>query len=191
METVKGSKFSIAKPGSKASSAIEAGVTLTPTINKFSFNGLATKLIGFISGTGDKDEPKTPENSVTILSVDYSTDVNNKFYVCQGIEGSSAKLAAHENEEGAGKELACTYSGIYAQIVMAVVKGDVNSPAVSKERLRQEGFAEDGTLLHKIYAKLESIGVQDVDGNERELFRMYDFMITPHTPKTFKAKAKV
>jgi hypothetical protein len=178
--------FAVAKPGSKAETAIEAGITLTPTLNKFEVNGLASKLIGLVSGTGDKDEVKTPENSMTILVQEESTDINNKFFVCKGLEGQGAKLATNGNEQGFGKTLGCTYSGIYARIVKAVISKDITAPEVSKQRLRQEGLAVDNTLLYKIYAKVESIGVHEVAGEERELYRLFDFMVTPHKPKKNK-----
>ncbi len=188
MENVNGFSFQIAKPGVKPSSAIEAGISLTPTLNKFELNGLGSKLIGLVSGTGDKDELKTPENSITILVDDNSKDLDNKFFVCKGIEGNSAKLAAHENEEGQGKALSFTYAGIYSQIMIAAVNKDVEAQAVPKERLRQLGLAKAGTALNKVYAKIEKSVEVEVAGEKVQLYRMFDFMVTDHTPKQFKAK---
>jgi len=189
MEQVKKSSFQIAKPGVKPSSAIEPGITLTPTLNKFSINGLATKLIGLVSGTGDKNEDKTPENSITLIVDNESQDINNKFYVCKGVEGNAAKLAAHENEEGNGKELAFTYAGVYSQIMIAVVLGEVDTQQVPKERLRQLQLAKGGTSLKKVYAKIEKAVDTEINGETVTLYRMFDFMATDHTPKVFKAKA--
>jgi hypothetical protein len=190
MENFNG-KFTVAKPGIKPSSAVEAGITLNPTLNKFTVNGLATKKMGLVSGTGKKDEPKTPSNSISLVVLDESTDINNKFYICQGLTGKGAKLAAANNEQGEGKDLSFTYADIYPQIVLSVIKKDVTAIGVPKERLRAEGLAKRDTLLHKIYGKIESIGVHNVDDEERELFRIFDWMVTDHTPKKSGEKAEV
>jgi hypothetical protein len=188
MEKVGKFNFSIAKPGVKPSSAVEAGITLTPTINKLVINGLATKVLGLIGGTGDKEEEKTPENSITILVDEDSVDLENKFYITNGVMGDSAKLAAHENEQGAGKELGCTYSGIYARMFLAAVNNDATVPVVPKDRLRMLGFAKGNTALKKVYWKIDvENGIKtEIGGDERTIYRLYSPMITDHTPKRFK-----
>ena len=187
METVKSFNFQVAQPGVKPSSQIEAGITLTPTLNKFMINGLASKAIGLVSGTGKKDEEKTAENSITMVVNEDSKDIDNKFYVCQGIESNSAKLAAHENEQGNGKDLAFTFSGIYSRIMLAAVIGDLDTLGVPKERLRMLGLAKKGTSLKKVYAKIDvdSPISTTVEGETKLLYRLYDFMVTDHTPKVF------
>ncbi len=189
METVKKSSFSIAKPGVKPSNAVEPGIMLTPTLNRFTINGLATRLIGLVSGTGNVNEEKLSENSITLIVNEESEDINNKFYLCKGIDGNSAKLAAHENEQGNGKELSFTYSGIYSQILIAVVKNDIMTPKVPNDRLRHLGLAIDKISLHKVYAKLEKDQLSDLDGTLSEpvqLYRLFDFMISEHNPRQIK-----
>ena len=164
--------FNVAKPGVKVSGAIEPGISLTPTLNKFEINGLASKEMGLVTG-----------DSVLIVSDDNSDDLNAKFYIGKVAAGNGAKVASHENEEGLGKALSFTYAGIYSKIFLAAVTKNADANEVPKDRLRQLGFAVGGTALKKVYAKLESIGAQEINGEEVELFKLYDFMITDHTPK--------
>lgn len=170
--------FAVAKTGVKVSNAIEAGIWLTPTLNKFSLNGLATREIGLVTG-----------DSVNIIVNDNAENINEMFFVCKGLNGKGAKTASLKNEGGLGKDLGFTYAGIYSRIVLAVVNKDPKAIEVPVQRLKQLGLASGGTLLQKIYAKLESIGVQEVAGEQVELFRMFDFMSVPHTPKKAAEKA--
>lgn len=192
MEQVKNFAFQFAKSGAKPSGAVEAGITLTPTVNKFELNGLGSKLLKVQTG-----------DYLAIVVDEDAIDINERYFLVKGSEndGFSAKIASHGKEQGVGKAQSFTFADVYPRILLDAlqnVKGisvpvDASGRAVrvSKDRLRLMGLVEKGTCLKKVYAKLESFGEQALpNGETSEIFRLYDFMITDHSPKEVSKKSE-
>jgi hypothetical protein len=184
METNNGFNFQITKKGAKVTNAIEPGITLVPTYNKFELNSLASKLIGL-----------STKDTVNLGADEDSTDINNMFYICKGVDNNGAILASHNQEEGVGRQLGFTYADIYSRILLNALleKGDsaINIPvdskgtavSVSKLRLTQMGLLKGGSCVKKVYAKIEVGPTKVINGEEVQLYRLYDFMITDHKPR--------
>jgi len=175
-------KLSVVKTAAKPSNVIVPGVELTPTVNKFSVNRLATPLLGIEAG-----------DTVAILKADESEDINNKYYICKGFrtseEDADGMSAVLGGEAGKGQDLEFNLAGIYSEILQNVVNKTTNAVPVALENLRQMGLLEGKTSLNKVYAQIESVGVTEINGEEKEVFRMFDFSVVPHTPKQFTKKA--
>lgn len=172
-------KLVTAKTNVKQSSAIEPGIDLTPTVNKFSINRLATAAMGLEAG-----------DTICIHRNSEATSIDDKYYVSRGFEQGDGFSAMLGGDAGKGQDLDFNLNDVYSEILQNVVNGTIDAQSVSKDRLRQLGLMQGNTSLKKIYAKLESVGVTEINGEEREVYRMFDFMVLNHTPKQFSPKAE-
>jgi len=190
MENVEAPKFSgslklsIAKNGSKGTKDTEPSITLTPTVNRFELNPLTSQLM----------ELQT-KDTVMILVNDEAKTINEKFFLAKGLGEASeipqAVLASDDQIEGIGKKLSFNYSGVYSRILVGVVKGDLNAPEIALDKLRQLGLvkAEDSarTALWKIHAKVAKVegenGIISIEGNDRQIYQMFDFVALPYSPR--------
>lgn len=117
-------KLSIARPGTKAVSASNPELTTTPTINKFSINPLASKLMGLSHG-----------DHVTIIVNDAADDINEMYFLTEGIsEANQSKLAAVNKAEGVGRVLNFNYSGVWSKMLQFTTDAIELSPKALVDR---------------------------------------------------------
>ncbi len=170
--------FSIAKPGTKVSSATRPELILNPTFNKFSLNALASNLMKLQNG-----------DFVTILINDQATNINEMYFITKGIgEEAQAKLASVNKAKGYGRVLNFNYSGIYSKML----QGTTDAMELSPEGLEEKGLVAkrvtDGdnvafTALKKVHFELGEAIEAEIEGEDRTMYPLTNVKFVDYEPR--------
>lgn len=180
MENVNFGSFnlSVARPGTKVSTSSRPELILVPTINKFSLNSLASKLMDVEAG-----------DHVTILTNDDASNLNEMYFITTGIgdEGQS-KLASIGNKPGTGRLLNFSYSGVWSKMIQNKVDAiELSAQALVDKGLVQERETESGntsyTGLRKVYFGLGEPVEVDINGETKVLYPLVDSKAVDYTPR--------
>lgn len=159
METVNfgNLNFTIARPGTKASTSSRPELVTTPTLNKFDLNPLASQKMGVEDG-----------DYVTILINDAAANINEMYFLTHGLgdEGQS-KLASVGKKAGPGRRQTFSYSGVYSKMLQG---------ATEVVEMSAEGLAELGLMVKRVtaadniaYSALKKVHFEVGDGVEVDL----------------------
>lgn len=138
-------KLSIARPGTKAVAATRPEVATTPTVNKFTINPLASKLMGLEHG-----------DHVTIIVNDQAESMDELLFITHGLsEANQSKLAAVNKSAGVGRVLNFNYSGVWSKILQFEVGAVELSPKALVERgLAVERETKEGNTSYTATKKV-------------------------------------
>jgi hypothetical protein len=169
--------LSVARPGTKAQSSANPELTLTPTINKFSLNPLATKLMGLKDGDG-----------ITILTNDNAENINEMYFLAVGHTADQAKLAAVKKQQGIGRTLNFAYAGVYSKML----QGTTDAVEVTPQGMVDMGLVEQRITksdnksyvsLKKVYAIVGEGFELDIDGSEVVAYPLTDLRYEDYDPR--------
>ena len=118
------SKLNKVKHNVKATGSLVPELTLVPTMNKFSLNAVASKLLKLVSG-----------QTISFIEDDSVDSLDKRFYLTAGYGDDAAKLAASNKKEEDGLSLQFTWAGIYGRMMA----NKPNSPELPMEALVEMG----------------------------------------------------
>lgn len=170
--------LNVAKPGTKATGASRPELTVTPTVNKFNLNALASKKMGLENG-----------DHITILTKSDPESVNDMYFICKGIgAGNQAKLASVNKVSGVGRALNFNYSGIWSKMLQM----DTEAVEASGETLVEKDLAVKSvtdadnvsyTALRKIHFEIGDPITVEINDEAVEVFPLQDAKIEDYNPR--------
>lgn len=169
--------FSIARPGTKVSTSSRPELVLVPTLNKFSLNSLASKLMDVESG-----------DYVTILVNESASNLNEMYFITTGInEDSQSKLASVGNKKGTGRLLNFSYSGVWSKMIQNKVDAMELSPSALVDmglvQARDTKTGTSYTALKKVYYGLGEGFEAEINGVDTIVYPLVDPKVVDYTPR--------